>query len=77
MNAYPVTKQFPKSLNNGEAKSKPESALARRIVNLVVFFEYFQQLLIRYPDAGVPDLDTQSTAAPTTSKQNLSALSVF
>jgi hypothetical protein len=42
MNAYAVTKQFPKSLDDGEAKSQTERSLACRIINLVVFFEYPQ-----------------------------------
>ena len=63
--------------HDGEAEAEAEGGIMARIAGLIELRENRMTLLFRYTHSGVPDLDAKLVAAPSTTEQDLAALSVF
>ena len=72
-----VAQQAAQALDDGQPEAEAAAALARGVVELVVFLEDGLQLGFGNADPGVSDLDAQHSLAAAAAEQHLAALGVF
>ena len=72
-----VAKQGRQTLNDGEPEPEAVTSLASDIAELMIFAEDGLKIMLGYADAGIPDLDAQSSAATTAAEQYSATPRIF